>query len=835
MNRFLGLCRRPAREIYEGLCKEAQTEGSPELEALSKAVSAALKKEGRSRKYAVYAAVELLRIVAPWNPFSDEEIEIAIKSLIKGAKEEEAQKALETVAGYKMVALISSGKRVNELAKLSLSWFSKKWAQEMLQSIIEEKEEEIGKETKKRVVEKAVEGNVYLESYIEKHRLLFAPAVKEIVLEKKTGKIELIKRFNQISKNIISLDLIEQCLDELADKKEFILFLSECTVRKEILQTAISLSEDRSAWIRCHIPHLLFKKARDTFYTAAAAAEIGNMAIEVWKKRMHDLSGSVRAGAIRLADAKMVLASPEAKQLILERVRDKERVVRKEALNLIGREFKEMLLRANRGAKGSCFICLYLVDCPRVCVQILASIFIKEYKYQEIMIRNYFSQIKEEVDIECKDIVAQIVFCDLLAYVLDYPEDIDTLILCERALQIAKIDLLDNWSLCEKHISIASLARKALVEDGVNGLVPLLIEPIKNILNTSNTSSTPNIPNSLLVRIAEKSSIDTVCSTEILSLLHKIAGSTDGQIFFRTARLITIAENNGKNGWNHIVAISNTAKEYVEIKKLAHGSGLDAEFSIDISKIINRSQEIAGNPSSLSLESTADREEQLAMILQYSPSVIVMLQINFLECQIRSAILEQASAFVLLNGTYLQHKNLANSFLFQQIVEEGIKVHADTEIRLLLTAISALVNETFPYMLSEKPLLELLSFLCWLFLAYKAERAPEVILSLLDSHIDQAKEFFSVFVNLKRLKIDDQKKEREMYILSEEVCSALERKISKIGVNPAQYTNEMPEILLSSIKGHGGWASRLYLADDNQFSTNILTTFKPKTKTPISH
>ncbi|KAI5192328.1 hypothetical protein NECID01_1894 [Nematocida sp. AWRm77] len=843
-NAFVSLGTLGPKEVYAQLVKETEQKSSEELLSLCEHLGSLLDTE-QSRKHVVYSIVEVLRLLAPKNPFEEAAIDSVFRYLAaKGPKDPEGKRALETVGSYRMVALLENTKLVNALAESALAHLSKTWASEVLQSILEEKEEDLGREVKSKIVKGAAGGNISLEGFVQAHPLLFLPSISELVCATERKKIALIKKFNSISKDVITPKLVEESIEDLQEKKDFLRFVEESTVRRELLGVVKSLSEDRSVWIRCQVPATLLKKSKDPFYTAAVGAEIRKSALEVWRRRMHDTSSAVRAGVLRNVQHADLQGCPEAKELVLERVRDTEAGVREEALRLCSEEYKAYFaVCRKRKALGACAetgrafcaVCMQQERSPTCLVSVLQSLFIDDHAAQVSLVKKFFAGLHaldrldrlEEEDVldnldnrsdrldrldrgdvldgsETLRVFDTVLLGEIYRAVEENPCDFEILMSCMVSLSLLEVSCAMPSDVCLKH------------KDTLTALVQVLSLPHEDTLVERMGHETPP---SLLVMVAEMCFKGGVPAS-YLSLLKDVLGRVPERLFYRISRMVTIAEHNGDAAWKDMPSSALT-DAYRETKQIATMDG--AEASLDISKIAEHTHTSA---ESFLSASSVNVQAQEALLCSKPFGMRFAVLLDLLECCVRSALLERVSLAELTSSTYAEYAEIDSSVFFRQRLTAGVRSHPDLEIRLLFSVIYTLVSKAPHLQLEEKSLKDLLVMLCWVLLEYRSARGPEVIAALLRGNRAHAQEFFSVFVNLKRLSVHNEEKRTEMYVLSEEVCAVLEKICAKAGINTAQYTNELPPMLVESLRARGGWTATLTLLEDNQFSSNLLTVFK---------
>ncbi|KAI5184765.1 hypothetical protein NEHOM01_0367 [Nematocida homosporus] len=805
---FLKLQTESVHDIYEGLCRVEEQTDSESILGLGRVLAQNLLLETKTRKYAIYAMVEILRIAAPRNPFEEKEIETLFRHLVtRGAREVEGRRALEIVGSYRMAALLEQSKLVNGLAELALDNLGKKWAIEMIDSILEEKEEDLGRDVKMRIVKKVSEGCVVLERSIEKHPLLFMQPIEEYIVASKK-RVSLVRKFNSISKEVVTREVAEKCVADLMSKKEFIQFVGSTSVRREILQVVEGLSEDRSGWVRCAVVGILFGKARDSFYTAAVAAEIKEAAVAIWMRRLHDPTAVVRASTIKGTKIEDILGVSEAWKRLLERVRDTDRSVREAALQLVlAKEKEEWQVRRESewNDRSTCFICRdgEVRGQEEVFVPLLLSVFIDDHLEQVELLKRFVQQWREVVGSENIECIGQWVFLEILVRVQRDVESVDHLTGCASAISILELPLPELVTVCQSHMGNAAILKKVLAPEQ---------------MDLSSMYLTEAVPGTLLIMLAETYPKGSI-STELMDLVKtKLSGLSEDN-FYRAARMVSVSEYNNGDGWTPEISESGRGREYSEIKRMALSDG--NEFSLDLSRITDHS-------ISDVCQTSTDVQEQERKLGEYSKRMLISVQMDLFECCVRSALLEKVAVTYLLSGTYADYEYFDRSVFFRQRLTIGVRSHPDPEIRRLFSLISILVSRRPVVVFTESLLLETLSLLCWFFIEYNRVRAVEIITALFLGNTSLAQEFFSLFVNLKRFKIEDAAKLQEMYVLSEEVYAVLDKEASKIGINPAQYSNELPDGLYDRLKMRGGWATTLLLLDDNQFSANILTRFKQK-------
>ncbi|KAH9386461.1 uncharacterized protein NEMAJ01_1357 [Nematocida major] len=798
------LAELPPKEMYARLCEVKQQAAEEDLDYLGEKIEKLLKAEKTAKIMPVlHSAVEVLRISAPYNPFSEETVQGLFKHLaIRGPKQAEDKKALEIIACYKMVALLENVKTVNSLAELALLNLSQKWSLEMLQSIVEEKEEDLGKEVKAKIVKKIADGSSVLGGFIEKHPLLFMPAVCELITTASRSKMGLVAKFNALSKEIVSREAIEACLDEKTNKKDFLNFVGESTVRREMLGIVESLAEDRSMWVRCKVPEILYAKSKSTFYTSATAASIRESAVEIWGRRMHDSSAQVRLEMLKKTTPAQIAEVPEMRAAVLERLRDTNRDVRREALKIAAQECMETLQKdAGSAHAGACFVCRKRGIKTFAVVDVLMSMFIDDHAAQVGLVKAFFASLmagKASCTLAQQHILAEIF------YMVDAaPEDIEKLTGCAAALSVLDINAFDVPDVCSAHQNTVKLLEKVLgPESAPTHAVPSVDSPISIVVMLCEGYPKGHIPG------------------ELMEILRKLAKKASEDIFYRVARLISVAEYNTGSGWGAPLEYdSGLPREYLEIKQACTSEGYD--FSMDMSRIEDNS--LLG-----SVSMSTDMVEQEKKLEGFSRKMLLMVQMDLLECCIRSAILERTVFKHLLSRPYEEHAYFEGSLFFKQRLVIGIRSHPDTEIRLIFSVVSVLVCRQTSLALNGKSVISVLGLLCWVCIEYTRERAVEAVMSLFRSNAQIAQEFFSFFANLKRFSVEDQHKKTELYVLSEEVHAMLVKEASKLGINPAQYSNDMPAGLVEELKVRGGWAATLSVLDDDHFSANLLTVFKPK-------
>ncbi|KAI5189650.1 hypothetical protein NEMIN01_0603 [Nematocida minor] len=806
--RLLALADLPPKEMYAKLCEIKQQGAEEDTNYIAGKISEC-EKGLRHRKHfhLLYATIEILRIAAPHNPFSEESIKEAFKQLVhKGPRHSEDKRAFEIIAHYRMVSLIDSVKTINTLAELALLNLSQKWSLEMLQSIVEEKEEDLGREVKIKIAKRVAEGSSLLEVFIEKYPVLFMPAVSEVIRAAKKSQIELVRKFNTLSKEVVTMEVIEAIINERNNKKEFLAFVGDAAVRQEMLKAVEDLSEDRSAWIRCQVPIILLNKSKSIFYTSAAAASIRNSALEIIKRRMHDSSSQVRLGMLKEITPAVMSDLSEVKHAVVERLRDTSRDVRKEALKILALEYSEVLQKdANEIHRNAdaCFICRKKETQSTFLVDLLLSIFINDHAVQVSLVKTFFNALTTSERFG-RDVLHMALLAEIFCMVLKSPEDIETLTGCSSALGILGINSFEKYSVCSSHGNTVELLMKILGPD----LYGLEVIPTKDS------------PISMVIMLCEgypKGSIPQ----HLLNLLKLLLPSVSEDTFYRIARILTVTEHNGGNGWGEAEEYTGYSKQYLEIKQITSSNAYD--FSMDISRMEDNSMISAGNVS-------VDISEQEKKLDGYCKKMLMMVQMDLLECCIRSALLERAIFKYFLSHPYTDHTYFEKSLFFKQRLVIGIRSHPDVEIRLMFSVLSVLVCQQTSLTLNSKSVISILSFLCWVSIEYTRARAVEAVCSLFRSNVSLAQEFFSFFTNLKRLQIEDTDKQNELYILSEEVCSMLVKETSKLGINPAQYSNDMPPGLCEELKLRGGWATALFILDDDHFSANLLTVFKQKNK-----
>ncbi|EIJ89279.1 hypothetical protein NEPAR06_0777 [Nematocida parisii] len=807
-NQILAAAELPPKEMYAVLCEIKQEAAENNIDYLAAKISGKLRQEKiRKPPHLLYSMVETLRIAAPYNPFTPEMLRDLFKQLIqRGPRRPEEKKALEIIASYRMVTLVSDVKIVNALAELALLNISHAWSGDMLQSIVEEKEEDLGKEIKAKIVKRVAEGSSTLGVFISNYPLLFMPAVNELILSSKRSKTELIKRFNSLNKEVITVELIEKAIETSQEKKEFLKFVREASVRHEVIKYLETLEEDRSAWVRCEIPVILYKKAQSPFYTTAIARSIRISGISAWKKRLQDASASVRQDMLRAADQEDIITHlPELMEDIIERTRDISVEVRKEALGILAKTYAgEMHRDMLASSEVPCFVCRKK-ETDGILVSTLLSIFIQDHAVQLDMVKGFFKRLTSDA-LKVEDRIPQAILLEIYQAVVKQPEDIETLIGCAAALNLLGITLSYDKDPCDAHkktidlirisLSIGDTDAKAVVEE--------------------------RSPPCLVVMLCEKYPKGLI-PKELLVFLKSLTKAVGIDLFCRIARIITVAQYNTGLGWGTLeeYAEHGTPREYLEIKQMCTTEGGD--FSIDLSRVEDRSL-LAGSEVSI------DIQQQERKLNECNTKILLMVQMDLLECCIRSAILERTVFKYLLSQPYSAHTYFENSLFFKQRLAIGIRSHPDTEIRLLFSVISVLICQQTSLSLNSKGILSVLSLLCWLSIEYTHTRTVEVVFSLFRANIPLAQDFFSFFMNLKRVAIEDTVRQTELYILSEDVSAMLVRETSKLNINSAQYSNELPSGFCEELRLRGGWAATLLLLDDDRFSSNLLTVFKPKAK-----
>jgi len=794
----------PPKDIYSELLSRAEQSASESALGLGRHLASFLSADRQTRRYAVYALFETLRIVAPENPCADKEMDRAFEYLASRApREKEGTRALEIAAKYKMVALVESSKIVNELAELSVDNVSKTWARDMLESILEEKEEDLGKEVKRKIVKKIAEGCAALYACVENHPLVFSSSMEDLIRASDKRKILLIKKFNLLNKEALSRDFIEQAVDTLAEKKEFLKFVSECSVRREVLDAVAAMSEDKSPWIRANVPVVLFKKSKDAFYTAAVSSEVRNRAREIFSTRMHDPSSQVRAEVLKLLSSEDILEMC-SKDLILERARDVDRSVRAEAIRVVTEIYSKKIqydlkrIRINPAIYTGCAICLRKDKTPGFIVPLLLTVFISEHQSQLELVSSFFKAMDETEG--GKEIFPQVMFSEVFEHVEKSPCDADSLTGCVAARYLLEVQGAVDVQTCESHSTAGNILKKLLNQESV-------------CLRTNTIDRTT--PPVLVVMAAETYAKGAIPEAVLLALKSLISEVTK-DLFYKIARILTVSEYSGGSGWSG-VSDSKDAQEYLEIKRMCTSDS--GEFSLDISRI---TENLVDESASL----IGDIQMEEKKLLERDHRTVIMVQMDFLECCVRSALLERAAMKILLSGSYVDHAYFDQSVFFKQRVLVGAKLHPDSEIRLLFTVIYVLISRSIHMAMTEKGLLDALALLSWFFVEYNSTRGAEVVSSVFVRFKSHASVFFSVFANLKRFKVQNEQKQTSLYVLSEEVQDALVKECVKAGANPAQYSRDMPPSLFEDLKIRGGWATSLMALDDDQFSSNLLTTFK---------
>ncbi|KAI5137075.1 uncharacterized protein NESG_00585 [Nematocida ausubeli] len=801
-NKIRTAAAQPPKEMYKILSAIKQEAPEEDIDYLGHKITIAGKTEKtRKSPYLLYSMIETLRIGAPHNPFTLEQVKELFKEIIhRGPKQAEDKKILEIIACYRMVSLLTDVKTINNLAELSLLNISQKWSLEMLQSIVEEKEEDLGREIKLKIAKRVAEGSSILGFFIEKYPLLFMPAVKEIILSTKKSKIEIIKRFNSLNKEVVTVAAIKQATESSKDKKEFLKFVQEASVRQEILKYVETLAEDRSQWIRCQVPKILYRKSKSTFYTSASGAVIRESAVSIWKNRLQDTSAQVRQEILKTAAHEGIRDLKEIQQAILERIRDTNRDVRKEAISVISSLAAEAIEYA-QSSREKCFICRRNNSQNEIFIPLLLSIFIDDHAAQVTMIKAVLDSLAKTTS---NTMVQQEIIAEIFHMVHKSPEDIEKLTGCASALVALGLSTYEEVFSCSKHSPTVDLIKKITSPGSATKQEIKLTEdtPVCLILMHLEGYSRGQIP------------------VSFLSLLKKLSERISEALFYRIARIITVAQYSAVMQWGAPEEYKEGGypRAYLEARQICITEGQD--FSIDLSRI-EENRSILGNIS-------MDVAEQERRLFEFGGTLLLMLQMDFLECGNRSALLERTVFKYILSCKSSELPECVDWLFFKQRLVCGIRQHPDTEIRLIFSAILVLIYQRTTIVLNIKGILSLLSFLCWISVEYRQPRIVDAVQSIFHSNTEHAQEIFSFFMNLKRIKIEEDERQNEMYILSEEVTAMLVRETSKLGINSAQYSNELPDGFCEELRIRGGWATTLQLLDDDRFSSNLLTVFKPK-------
>ncbi|KAI5172030.1 hypothetical protein NEFER03_1275 [Nematocida sp. LUAm3] len=791
------------KSIYAALCEEQQTKEEERMQIAAELLKRA--KKGEDKKYLIYASIEVLRIVAPRNPHTPEGIEEIFKYLIlKAPLHKEGKRALETVAKYKMVALLDSPKIINSLALVAINHISKSWGKLLLHSIIEEKEEELEADVKMKIVRKIGEGASFLDVYVTMHPILFISTTKEYFLRQDKKVIEKLKIFNDLSKEVITKELVENIIEKVS-KKEFLLFIEENTVRKELLELIENMSEDRSSFVRCKVPLILLKKAEDPFYTAALAQRIKEKGLEQWRKRIYDTSSLVRSSLLKLTDIKY-MCIPEVREEVLMRIRDIEQTVREEALKKLSEDWIDTKKKRNEHnqCNTSCFLCLdkEKTDGSHLSeffLPIAMSIFIEEGLKQRMLIRKTFKEIDHIFSGEEGQLVSQGLFKEIHEK-MKHSSDVEELTGCCSLFVLLGIEIPDISQACLEDIHTSACLKRILVPN------TQYTPPDLSILKT--------FSHGMKIMLMETYPKSLVPSSLLLEIKKDIPDLSEKN-FFRVLRIVNISGNSIIELWMK-EKVSDREKTYFDIKRIALSEG--TEFSLDLSRIKGSDEE----PEE-SLENLKEKQD----LLSDAPLLYrMMVLLDILEDSLRSFILEKSVIKALFTSQYTELIELSSSLFFRQRVLLGAKTHRNPETKLIFSLLSTLCIKASKLQLDSKMLKDLLILLIWCFMEYSETRAAEIVSSLFQEYSYLPEDFFSIFVNLKRMRLLNQEKQRSLYVLSETVYSLLDKEAEKKNINSKQFSNNLPDALYSGLLEKEGWASSLLLLNEDQFTTNLLTTFK---------
>ncbi|OAG29720.1 hypothetical protein NEDG_00853 [Nematocida displodere] len=805
---------REPREIYTDLCDRKQQTETPELLALAASIEQKLEGSRRKCNFFMYSMIEILRIIAPTNPFGESALEALFIYISRNAPAETAgQRALETIGSYKMIAVIDRPKTINALADAALAHLSKTWSVPLLEAIIEEKEEELGRETKNKIIRKIAEGSTHLDAFLEKNPFLFQKSVEEYVFGQAKGRVAYIKKFNEISKSVITETLVEKVVEDTQTKKDLIVFLKEATVRREILRVLVSLAEDRSSWVRIQIPLVLLKRSQDPFYTAAISSEIRSEAQEIWIRRTLDTSPLVRSGLVNATTAKdLSILGSEASSALVERLADIENEVRKAAIQLLGMEYLNLIEQAEKNSKmyppDICFICRPKDKKMDNLLLILKSTWIPEFEYQKGLLRHFFSTLYNGQNTNPQSNPQRVISEMLLlqGYQAASLDTVEKLAIFKYTIPDLGLVLADHPT-CSSHRGPIAILRDLAINKRPG------MEHV--------TKETPIF---LLVMMAEAYPSEEV-PLELLATLKAALPRADDKDFYHIAHLITSAEYATGQGWTDVDTTNRRVKDYVTLKALATNEEDAASF--DLSQIAPDTSRTEPDKSR-ALE-PAQKEAMLSHAIKDNYEVAHMLLLDLWECHIRVSALEKAVMKYLFSKTYDQIAVLDWMPLFNNRLGLGLPKSLRPDISLLYVVVAFSCSRENASMFNPDHMRSIIPVLCWAFMENGISRASEIIMLICTVHPELFKDAFSVFINLLRFKVDDPEVQAEMYTLASAVSNALFVEARRLGNNPSQYDTGLPEGLYDRFKQLGGWSATLTLLDEDQFYSNILTyREKPK-------
>ncbi|KAI5181485.1 hypothetical protein NEOKW01_1666 [Nematocida sp. AWRm80] len=854
LHMFSSLSTLSPEELYKRLKIEEQQNNPEEIKILSNRIKESI--DTSVNKYSLYSVIELLRVGAPLNPFTATEIEKALNYLMhQGTKEIEGRRVLEIFSTYKMISLVNSPILVNTVLIESLKHTTKKWAIEMIRSILEEKEEEIGKEAKELIVNKILEGTTELEYAIEKYFLLFKTTVAEMI-RTRPDKIVLIRKLNEINKNIVPKEIFSEALEEATDKKSFILFVNECVVRKEVLLALEKVSEDRSPWIRTKVPLTLLRKSFDPYYSTVVAAEIRSIAVELFSRRMVDPMSQVRHTILDQIQPEYLQYIPEFIPSLLERILDKNPGVSQIAQQLSIRRLKEEFeteYKLHSINPSRCILCslpdthnantkenLSTIHSNYSTLEEIKDSFTKsDYKilscipklFTEEEDTNVTTIRKSLLELSNNDtsLIQRMIIRQVYHYCSTNPEEISGLFMVLIGISLLRIfspEDRETISSCDKHTLFYNMV--VYLIQNTHWIHPnchstpndnILSKITEDILTTIRNSNPKDIystvPISLLVLFSGVYSKSTI-PKEVLEVLVSRVNNLSNGILQYILRLLIITRNTNLLDSKYITGIIS---EYIRLRTLCIEESNTYSRSISISNL-----SINNISNHISTSNQIEIEE-----MDIPLDIVISLQLDLLEIGIRSLSLEKYLLSTILSKyTYASLEIFnGNILLSNRLISEIRPIfYSDSTIHDYIALLSIILAEGEDFIRTNDSFSEVLTLLLWWLVESSSSRSTEIFLALFKYNPKYSTLLLSFIINLKRIKVTDKDKLLYLYILSEEVQAALEKEILRTGNNPLSYIQDISLSIYQRLKDKEGWASTLILLDDNQYSSNTLTKFK---------
>lgn len=808
-------------ETYLYLCEQKQSDVTATTQRYVRHLEEAIR-DKKKKRYAAYSVIEILRILAPKNCFAEETIEEVFSYIAEHASsQKEGPRALQTVASYKMAALIDSPGIINALCMTALNHLSRSWSLDIIRSVIEEKDEVLGKEVKQKLVQHAAEKNSPLHSVLASWPQLFTEAVREHV-EKTEKKVVLIKHFNVISKDLLTQKLLACVLQDPRDRKDLLQFLQGSTVRREVLFVIRELEEDRSAAIRSAVPFVLLRKAADPFYTTWVSAQIKKEAVEIWKKRTRDSSQTVRLYVFKHTQYRDIGDPNALEEVLSASIMDVSYQVRVEVLRLIKEAYVDALNnRAYPKRKlESCFMCRGNSGKVSCLVPLLSSACIPEYKEQTDLLKEFLGYFS----LQHAALFAEEILQEIYAYSVQHPEKADSIKIVTGVLAFLEYRLPDMPNLSDSVTENSEIDTSQVCNEHKPA-----VAAITKLLGRSETeiSSASELPPSLVIPLAEKY-LDFGIPFFLFSRLDALLETVPRDIFYQIARIITVTEAVSALGWAEIRTRTKEVEEYTEVKGIATAENTNASKNslvLNLSDITEQEEDPKHAPAEN--EHTTRYEASWRLLQDADPNMLLMVMLDLITVSVRSQALEEACIRALLSeSTAEQFSNTRDSLFTAERLIFLIRNSRNTEERILLCAIQTLLSPEKGPVLDAESLGPFLHYLCWVFVQYDRSRATEIIRALFLRQKPQVHQFFAVSVNLKRFSVRDAGKQRDLYVLSEEMHALVEKEASKIGINPSQFANDLPETLQADLRDRGGWAAFLEVLNDAQYSSNLLTNFR---------